>query len=112
MNAAHDTQGDEILWYSNVKEARQCVSLRTSQVSDANAFSGANIAQMFHVFIVTIFDVFCAKIDRFPKQTIESPKFGRFYEQNCGKSKNRPFIFGRSRHKRVNLAPTFVAAPW
>jgi hypothetical protein len=61
MNAAHDTQDDEILWYSNVKEARQCVSprLRTSQVSDdANAFSGANIAQRFHVFIVTIFDYF------------------------------------------------------
>jgi hypothetical protein len=34
------------------------VSLRTSQVSDANAFSGANIAQKFHVFIVAIFEFF------------------------------------------------------
>ncbi len=33
-----------------------------------------------------LFFFFRAKIDRFPKQTIESPKFGRFYEQNCGKS--------------------------
>jgi hypothetical protein len=54
MNAAHDTQDDEILWYSNIKEARQCVSLdKSSTVSDANAFSGANIPQRFHVSIVT-----------------------------------------------------------
>jgi hypothetical protein len=33
-----------------------------------------------------ICDGLCAKIDRFPKETIESPIFGQFYEQNCGKS--------------------------
>ncbi len=33
-----------------------------------------------------IHDGFGANIDRSPKETIESPIFGRFYEQNFGKS--------------------------
>jgi hypothetical protein len=33
-----------------------------------------------------ICDALRAKINRFPKDTIESPIFGQFYEQNCSKS--------------------------
>jgi hypothetical protein len=47
------------------------------------------------IFLISVDGMHCTinepcefetKIDRFPKETIESPIFGRFYEQNCGKS--------------------------
>jgi hypothetical protein len=37
-------------------------------------------------------DCFGSNIDRFPNETIESPIFGQFYEQNFVKLYNHPFL--------------------